>query len=212
MAVEKDLETRRVDRRALLRKAAAAGAVGWTAPVILTSAPAAAAGVFTAKCAPGNVTATASFVRTACRNNNSDIRITIVFSGPCPCGGAQLWCARKVSPLVTSSTSTIVFTVTTPIGVIVNISGQVALGCTDRDGDRQFAAYNWSMRATDNGNPCSEVVNSISGVMLSNRTLITSATCPLPATLSSSLSSASAEPAIVSSAPAGATRLPEPSP
>ena len=35
---------------------AAAGAVGWTAPVILSSAPV-SAGVFTAKCAPGTITA-----------------------------------------------------------------------------------------------------------------------------------------------------------
>jgi len=167
------------DRRSLLRRAAAAGAVGWTAPVLLTT-EVALAGVFSAKCAPGNVTASASFVRTACAGASSTIVITINFAGPCPCGGAAVWCSQKNSPTptVSSATSTLSFPVTVPIFSTVTITGKVALGCTDRDGDRQFAVYNWSMTASDNGGPCSTVVNSISGVTLSSRTLASSATCP----------------------------------
>jgi hypothetical protein len=193
-----------MDRRALLRKAAAAGAVGWTAPVILSSSPA-AAGVFTAKCAPGNVTASASFVRTACRSNNSDISITINFSGPCPCGGTALWCAQKNSPTpaVSTTTSTLVFVVTIPIRATITISGRVGLGCTDRDGDTQFALYNWSMTATDNGRACSFVTNSISGVTLTGRTTVNSATCP-------PLTAGFAAPAILSAPSSGLTRDPEP--
>lgn len=202
MAVEKDLETRRVDRRALLRKAAAAGAVGWTAPVILTSAPA-AAGVFTAKCAPGNVTVSSvSFVQVAgsCTDERTEIDITINFAGPCPCGGTPIWCGQLNTPARyapgTITGSTLRFRVRIPIFNTIPINGRVALGCTDRNGDRQYARYNWSMTATDNGNAC-PVANSISGVTLSGRTLVPSVGCPSLA--ASSLAGSSAE---VLSAPA----------
>ena len=58
----------------------------------------------------------------------------------------------------------------------------MALGCTDRDGDRQFAVYNWSMTARDSGAACASA-NSISAVTLSGRTLVTSAACPSLAAL-----------------------------
>lgn len=195
-------EGREYDRRALLRRAAAAGAVAWTAPVIISSAPV-SAGVFTAKCAPGTITASAGFVRTACRSNNSDIRITINFAGPCPCGGVSLWCAQKNSPgsVVATGTSTLVFTVTVPIFSTITIAGKVGLGCTDRDGDRQFAVYDWSMTARDNGQACSTVVNSISAVTLSGRTVTNSATCP-------SLAALTVAPLIESSVAGDAVRPP----
>lgn len=172
------------DRRALLRRAAAAGAVGWAVPVVLTS-EVVSAGVFTAKCAPGNVTASASFVQTACTATLTTIVITINFSGPCPCGGTATWCAQKNSPTptVSSSTSTLAFPVTIAISTTVTITGKVALGCTDRDGDRQFAVYNWSMTARDSGAACASA-NSISAVtLLVPRTLVTSAACPSLAAL-----------------------------
>ena len=173
----------RFDRRAALRRAAAAGAVSWVAPVVLSSSPA-AAGVFTSKCAPSAITASASFVQTACTAFNSTISITINFSGSCPCGGTSLWCAQKNSPAptVSSTTSSLVFSVTIGIFSTITISGKVALGCTDRDGDTQYAVYNWSMTATDNGAACS-VCNSISGVTLSGRTLVSSSGCPSLAAL-----------------------------
>jgi hypothetical protein len=176
--VDETPDRTRVDRRALLRKAAAAGAVGWAAPVILSSGPV-AAGVFTAKCAPGAVTAGASFTQTGCTNNDTTLRITINFSGPCPCGGTQQWCAQKntPTPAVTSATSTLVFTVVVPIRGSTVVNGKVGLGCADRDGDRQFAIYNWTMTASDNGNACN-VANSITAVTLSGRTVTNSATCP----------------------------------
>jgi hypothetical protein len=187
--MEEAADRKRVDRRALLRNAAAAGAIGWTAPVILSSGPV-SAGVFTAKCAPGAVTVSSvSFVRGACRSNNSDITITINFAGVCPCGGTRLWCTRKSTPtpVVTGTTSTLVFLVTVPVLspiAPITITGRVALGCTDRSGDTQYAVYNWSMTAQDNGQPCDTVINTISGVTLSGRTLVTSVGCP-PATLAS---------------------------
>lgn len=199
-------DRKRVDRRALLRRAAAAGAVGWTAPIILTSSPA-AAGVFTSKCAPGTVTATASFVRGACRSNNSDITITINFSGLCPCGGTRLWCTRKSTPtpVVTTTTSTLAFLVTVPVVSAITITGRVALGCTDRGGDTQYAVYDWSMTASDNGGPCSGVINAISGVTLTGRTLVNSVGCPPATTLLTAPATAG------SSGPApGVTRQPEP--
>jgi hypothetical protein len=171
--------TGEVDRRALLRKLAVAGAVGWTSPIILSSSPA-AAGVFTAKCAPGAITATNSFVQTGCTGSNTTLTVTINFAGPCPCGGTKLWCAQKNAPgaVVFSSSSTLTMTgLVVPINGSITISGRVALGCTDRDGDTQYARYNWTMTATDNGAACN-VANSISGVTLSARTLFTQATCP----------------------------------
>lgn len=192
---EKD--TSELDRRKLLKRLAGAGAAGWVAPVILSSSPA-AAGVFTAKCAPGTITGTNSFVRTACLSNGSNITITLVFSGPCPCGGVQVWCAQKNTPTPTASsaTQTLVFSQFVPIGSVV-ISGKVGLGCTDRDGDRQFAVYDWSMTASDNGQACNTVINSITPLTFSNRTLVTSATCP---------SLASFAAVATQSAPTGATR------
>ncbi len=192
---------RRVDRRALLRKAAAAGAAGWTVPVILSSS-AASAGVFTAKCAPGTITATASFVRTDCLSQSSTVTITITFAGPCPCGGTKLWCAQKNSPgtVVSSTAATLVLpNISVPIFGSTAITGKVALGCTDRDGDRQYAVYNWSMTASDNGGPCNTVVNTISAVTLSGRTVTASVGCP-------SLAGAAILAAPNSAAPPGAVR------
>lgn len=173
----------RFSRRAALRRAAIAGGVGWVAPVVLTSSPA-AAGVFTAKCAPSAVTATAGFVQTGCTAFNSTIRITISFNGTCPCGGTALWCVQKnsPSPSVSGTSSVFVFSVTISVFTTVTIRGKVALGCTDRDGDTQYAVYDWVMTATDNGSACS-VANSISGVTLSNRTLVTQSACPSLASL-----------------------------
>ncbi len=189
---------REFDRRALIRKAAIAGAIGWTTPVILTT-KAAAAGVFTAKCAPGNVTATPSFVRTACGIFSSTITITILFSGTCPCGGGGLWCSQKNSPAptVSSPSSTLSFSVTIPVFSTVTITGKVALGCTDRDLDTQYAIYNWSMTASDSGAPCNVVADSISAVTLSGRTLAASVGCPSLAALT---------PAVAPAPATGATR------
>jgi hypothetical protein len=168
----------RVDRRALLRKAVAAGAVGWTVPVIISSGPA-AAGVFTSKCAPSAITALAGFTQLNCTNNDTRVQITISFSGSCPCGGTPQWCARKNSPGGAGSFlgTVLQFAVTIPIRRTINIAGKVALGCTDGDGDTQFAVYDWTMTATDNGSACS-TANSISGVSVTGRTLVNSATCP----------------------------------
>jgi len=162
----------------LLKKLAGAGAVGWVAPVILSSSPA-AAGVFTAKCAPGTITSTNSFAQTGCDGGGTNVNITISFAGACPCGGVAVWCAQKNSPtpVVTSAAPSLFFNVRVNIGVATVISGKVGLGCTDRDGDRQFAVYDWTMNATDNGGPCASA-NAITPVVLSNRTLVTSLACP----------------------------------
>lgn len=189
------------DRRALLRRAAIAGAVSWTAPVILSSSIA-SAGVFTAKCAPGSTSASASFVRTACSNPSTTITITIVFAGPCPCGGNGAWCTQKNSPAptVAAATPTLVFSVTIPISTTVTIRGKVAHGCTDRDGDTQYATYDWSMTAIDNGLACVTTTNTISAVTLSNRTSVLSASCP-------SLAALVAPASIVVPAPSGSRPL-----
>jgi hypothetical protein len=182
---EADLNpTQGLDRRALLRRAAAAGAVGWVAPIIISTS-AVSAGVFTAKCAPGSITATATFVRINCLASTSSITITITFSGPCPCGGTKRWCAQKntPSPIVSSSAATLSFPVTIPAGGSTVITGKVALGCADLDGDIQYATYNWSMSAFDNFAACSTVVNSLSAVTLSGRTLVNSVACPSLAAL-----------------------------
>lgn len=177
MSVEKPSSV--TGRRDLLRRAVTAGAVGWTAPVILTSAVA-HAGVFSPKCAPGTVGASASFVRTACDRTSATLQITITFSGLCPCGGGAFWCTRKNSPTpaVTGTTSSLAFSVTLAAGGTITITGKVALGCIDRDNDRQYAVYDWSMTASDNNQPCNQTTNTITQPVLSNRTLVTQATCP----------------------------------
>jgi hypothetical protein len=183
ITVEDVPEQPRVDRRALLRKAAAAGALGWTAPVILSSAPA-AAGVFTAKCAPGPITIRdTQFEQIGCTGADTTLTIDIRFRFPpaCPCGGPQQRCAQVNSPGVPSTLfggGRLRFTVVVPIGATITISGKVAVGCTDRDGDTQFSVYDWTMTATDNGAAC-DVASSITGAVLTGPpTLVTSPTCP----------------------------------
>ncbi|MEP6295857.1 MAG: hypothetical protein ABJ382_00915, partial [Ilumatobacter sp.] len=107
------VQGRELDRREVLRRLAAAGAVGWASPMIISS-PASAAGVFTAKCAPGVVTAGApSFSQTGCTGTGTTITVTITFAGPCRCGGVSTWCVQKNSPggVVSSTTPTISFSV-----------------------------------------------------------------------------------------------------
>ena len=168
-----------VDRRALLRRLAIAGAVGWVAPVVVTSSPV-SAGVFTAKCAPGAITATATWVRINCLSTTSAITITLTFNGPCPCGGTKRWCVQKntPAPAATSTTATLSFPVTVPAGGSTLITGKVALGCADRDGDIQYAVYTWSLSAYDNYAACSTVVNSLSAITFTGRTLVTGTACP----------------------------------
>ena len=189
------------DRRALLRRAAVAGAVGWTAPVILTS-EIASAGVFTAKCAPGTTTASASFtvVPGGCTSSSSAINITINFAGPCPCGGASVWCVRKSTPapVAASTTASITFPVTITLGGggtgSTAITGRVAHGCTDRDGDTQYVVQNWSMTAFDSGASCASGPNSISVVTLGARTPTLTNPCPLAASLVASPAAAPGPP------------------
>jgi len=69
------------------------------------------------------------------------------------------------------------FTVSVPIGTTIAITGKVALGCNDRDGDTQFAVYDWTMTATDNASGCS-TASSITGATLTGPTFVLSATCP----------------------------------
>ncbi|HRB04001.1 MAG TPA: hypothetical protein PLP26_11585 [Ilumatobacteraceae bacterium] len=64
-----------------------------------------------------------------------------------------------------------------PIGTTIAITGKVALGCNDRDGDTQFAVYDWTMTATDNASGCS-TASSITGATLTGPTFVLSATCP----------------------------------
>ena len=112
-------------------------------------------------------------------------------------------CAEELAgSVVSTGSSTLVFTVTVPIFSTITIAGKVALGCTDRDGDRQYAVYDWSMTARDNGQACSTVVNSISAVNVSGRTVTSSATCP-------SLAALTAAPLIVSSVAADVVRPPD---
>ncbi len=171
---------RRVDRRDVLRKAAVAGAVGWTAPMLISSV--ASAAVFTPKCAPGAITATSSFVRVqgSCTNTKSEIDATITFAGTCPCRPTAIWCAQKnlQPPVVASTTNSLTFRVVVPANSLIAVTGRVALGCTDRDGDVQFARYDWTFNATDAGSSCNNYTNTVTPPVLSGRTLFTQATCP----------------------------------
>jgi hypothetical protein len=177
--VEQAAEDGQVDRRALLRKAAAVGAVGWATPVILTSGPASAA-AFTPKCAPGDMTAVATFAPVSCLPSSSFIDIRVRFTSACPCGNAGgRYCSQRNSPTpIVTGARNLDFRVEVPIGSLA-ISGKAARGCRDRDGDIQYAVYDWSMTAFDNGGPCGSAINSVSAVTLSNRALVPGTTaCP----------------------------------
>ncbi len=186
-----------LDRRALLRKVAAAGAVGWTAPVIL-SKPAAASGTFTAKCEPtGTLSGTTTNVQwLTCTFGTSNIQISLSFSGgSCPCGGTKLWCTAKTAPGTpfSSSSSTLVYQVGVPFAGTTNVSGQVAMGCTDRDGDVQWLVYDWTMSVSDTGGACNTAFSATNPV-LSNRRFVCQASCPLPAAFAVAAASAIAAP------------------
>lgn len=60
--------------------------------------------------------------------------------------------------------------------------------CVDRDGDYQWASYNWSMVASDSGAACNSAFSGTNPV-LTNRQLHTQTACPLPASFSVSSSS-----------------------
>jgi hypothetical protein len=100
-----DLETRRdagngVNRRAALKKAAAAGAIVWAAPTIISESAGAQAAVCTPKCLPvgsgtGTATATATCSGQGVRRAlNINVDLSAVQTFTCPCGGTPTVTAR----------------------------------------------------------------------------------------------------------------------
>lgn len=145
------------DRRAALAKAAAAGAVAWTTPLVLSrSAHAADTGTCTPRCTPtGRPDVTAPEATTACDELDEDepprIRgsfgvTTDGFEDPvvCPCGGR----ATLTVNLQDTNTGTVTefavdgrnvtFAVelpTTPFRGTLSVSFELVLSCSDRTGD-----------------------------------------------------------------------------
>lgn len=185
-------------RRALLTKAAAAGAVVWTAPLVTSAGAQAAA--FTPKCAPGALSAQAEFTQTSCTGTGTVLSITITWSATCPCGGGATFCATGAGVSSTGGTHT--FSVAVPIRTTTTISGWAAACCVDRNGDRRCRRYQWTMTATDRGTACGSASVITPPVLTENNPTPPLTTCALPA-------AAAAPTALPTSATATATRRDE---
>ncbi|MDQ3176058.1 MAG: twin-arginine translocation signal domain-containing protein [Actinomycetota bacterium] len=124
-----------IDRRAALKKAAAAGAVAWTAPIVLSST-ASAQVVCTLRCAP-TVAATVTGTATSRPCNPLlppgqqpilfDITINRGGGATCPCGGNPTF---MVNPSVVAAIQNQPGNSTSTFTVIITVT------CLDRDGDR----------------------------------------------------------------------------
>ena len=91
------------DRRSALKKAAVAGAVAWTAPVVLSSGASAMDGTCTPKCLPA-VGSSLTWAGTGCQGN-SVLTLQYRYSTPtCPCGGDAVLGALQLSSTAGTAT------------------------------------------------------------------------------------------------------------
>lgn len=157
-----------IDRRSALKKAAIAGTVAWTAPVILSETAHAVdlIGACTAKCAP-NPTFTLQPTTGLICNSNGAKWAGLTFSVPlpvCPCGaggGSATVLGASVTPQP-AEVKSVQFDQQTNTGLItIGGQGQGALG----NGSYQ-AAINFCVQCNDRSNPpdvisrrCTTVVN-----------------------------------------------------
>jgi hypothetical protein len=157
-----------IDRRSALKKAAIAGTVAWTAPVILSETAHAVdlIGACTAKCAPNPTFNLQPNTGLVC-NSNGAKWAALVFSVPtavCPCGaggGASSVVSTNVQPQP-AEVKSVQFDQQTNVGtIIIGGSGQGALG----NGSYQ-AAITFCVQCNDRSNPpdvisrqCTSLIN-----------------------------------------------------
>jgi len=158
-----DIVGESLNRRAALRRAAAAGAVVWTAPTVLSQSVSAADGTFTPKCEPTTTPAIqSSSDRTGCYP--SVVRVSITIGAPpgavlCPCSTALVDAAGPET-IGTPTLGYLTLTSTTPSApsapgttFVLEYTGNPAgfpsqdvpfdalVMCTDRAGDTKTNSY-----------------------------------------------------------------------
>lgn len=175
-------DTGGVDRRSLLIKAAATGALVWAAPVV-TSNIAHADVLFTPKCVPPTPTGTGFNGTTPqCVNGQAlDGTITnISFNVSCPCGGTALVCGYTSVAIHLTRGSGGVWS--TQNGV----TGYFAYSCTDRTGRRCWYKYSFTSSVTLSGtDQCSGDADAkrllfpnFQATLLATNNPVCQATCP----------------------------------
>jgi hypothetical protein len=144
-----------IDRRSALKKAAIAGTVAWTAPMILSETAHAVdlVGACTAKCAPNPTINVSPSTALICNTNGAKwAQLTFSVAGivcPCAAGGAgSSFLGANVSPQP-AEVKSVLYNAQTNVGaVVIGGSGQGALG----NGTYQ-AAINFCVQCNDRSNP-----------------------------------------------------------
>jgi len=135
-----------VDRRRLLKRAAAAGAIAWTAPVVLSDRVSAQVGTCTPKCVPqsaGTATAIASISCTGNGNNRVvivTVQLTAQPSYSCLCGGTATVTGRTVTVnrgtlTVAGGANTFVVNLGRGSPGVLDVFVNESVTCVDRSGD-----------------------------------------------------------------------------
>ena len=180
-------ETPGIDRRAALRKVAAAGTVAWTAPLILSGTAHAAMEFCTPKCRPGTDPPLIDGC-TFCLGSGAGTKAAQIFFYPdpaltCPCGGSPAISLSGVSPGGSGPSQILEVSgpgVTPPYIIVGNAAGGslpagtntvaglvVANTCLDRDGNEVgwSCTYDLTFDFSPAGGSCaSQPRGCISGV------------------------------------------------
>lgn len=153
-----------VDRRRMLKRAAAAGAVVWTAPLVTSSVASAANNICTAKCAGTPVTCF-NYLRTSTTPCSTWVMNSMtLFPNSCPCGGSTIaGCLTWPSSITFSGggySSTVAvsaagaFTLNDlPTSVTVTAGALLTarMYCLDRNGDRVWTTCTYRLSLVREG-------------------------------------------------------------
>lgn len=172
------------DRRALLRKGVAAGAIVWSAPLITSAVADAADGTCTPKCLPNltgiggpNTNGSLQFFPSRCRYN-----IVLTPAVTCPCGGTPTnptwtWSTSPTgsnptpgqTPILTfvstngATNPTLTYTFDVAWFTTITFTGTLGHRCLDRAGDTCTRTRNWRVVLTRTVGPsgdCPQILSS----------------------------------------------------
>lgn len=179
-----------IDRRAALKKAAVAGGIIWSAPLIASSVVDAQAITCTPKCAPTQAAGLNASVGLYCTSSGDKwAQLTLLPNsgtgvGTCPCSGASTmkFCVEPPSFWDKGNSQNFAITVCSNGGVLVitkpnqggalgkgdyttSAPAKVAVGCPDRTGhiSWQVCSYDINFSYDPGDGPCSQTANVGSG-------------------------------------------------
>lgn len=155
----------RFDRRQAVKRAAVAGAVAWSAPVVLSSRAQAMDGTCTPKCLPVAGPSTAPGISRDCLGNGSNRVVRIVLTGVnpvpvnCPCGGdavlGQLQVTSSAGAAAVNGTTVTIF-ILTGFPSTFEVTATQTASCNDRADDpcesTCTTVYRVSVGFSNNGN------------------------------------------------------------